>query len=364
MQIFAFVFSFEELNTNVFVNALMRTRSRDELFVAYCPKDFSPLFFSADLVIEIPDVYLKYSSYSEVSETTGKGIAEKLSQFFFSLELWFINRLQKVLHPKYLLALSHLLRTARTEKYLYKSGVYAWVTADARYRWSKSSLKYGKVIHVSDYFVVSPEGLSVFDSLEESFLFRFRKLKDALESGMRLPSGVRTSGGGLQKQVVMRTRNYSRKASVHNSDPKLTETLVRILLESGFKVVNVGSPLLSLASIQKTYGQGPEKSRGDYIEISSPPLQDELEIIMSSEFIITRADAGLFTLMSFVKKPLITISDEYSTFLGVSLLEARANSGQPFHDLALDVEAMGEFTPAGDLAKIKRYLGSSRRTDS
>jgi hypothetical protein len=73
MKVFAFVFSFEELNTNVFVNALMRTRSEDELFVAYCPKEFAPLFFSADLVIHIPDTYIKYSNYSEVSETFARG---------------------------------------------------------------------------------------------------------------------------------------------------------------------------------------------------------------------------------------------------------------------------------------------------
>ena len=135
MHVFAFVFSFEELNTNVFVNALMRTRRKNELFVAYCPKNFSPLFFNADLVIDIPETLLKYKNYSEVSETRGKGLVENVIQLKVSMALRLIKRLQKFLNPEHLLSLSPLLSTARTEKYLLKSGVYAWVSADAKSRW-------------------------------------------------------------------------------------------------------------------------------------------------------------------------------------------------------------------------------------
>lgn len=139
MKVFAFVFSFEELNTNVFVNALMRKRAKNELFVAYCPRGFSPLFFSADLVIEIPDRYIRYSNYSEVSETIGVVRVENIIQMFFALGLGLIGKLQKILKPRHLLFLVSFLRTPRTNKYLFRSGAWNWVQADARSRWGGSS---------------------------------------------------------------------------------------------------------------------------------------------------------------------------------------------------------------------------------
>jgi hypothetical protein len=313
----------------------MRTRSEDELFVAYCPKEFAPLFFSADLVIHIPDAYIKYSKYSEVSETFAwwpGSWGEKFIQLYFSLGLSLIRKVQRVLKPNHLLSLSTMLRTLRTSRYLYQSGVWAWVRADARSRWGKSQLKYGKVIHISDYFVVTPRSLMIFHNLQDSFTFRFNELAEAIMSGMSLRFKV-IGSRGPQKQVVMRTRAYSSKATMHNSDYEQTLLVTRLLLERGYKVINIGSPPLSLSlSLSRLVGSDSESR---YVELSSPSLAREIQTIMESDFVVTRADAGLFVLMAFVGKPLVTISNEYSVFLGTSLLDARARSGQDICDLNL-----------------------------
>jgi hypothetical protein len=221
-----------------------------------------------------------------------------------------------------------MLRTLRTSRYLYKSGAWAWVKADARRRWGKSQLNYGKVIHISDYFVVTPRSLIIFHNLQHSFTFRFNELAEAIKSGMSLRANV-VGSKGHQKQVVMRTRAYLSKATMHNSDQVQTLLVTRFLLERGYKVINIGSPPLSLSRFVGSDGE----SR--YVELSSPSLAREIQIIMESDFVVTRADAGLFTLMALVGKPLVAISNEWSIFLGTSLLDARAGSGQGICDLNL-----------------------------
>jgi len=334
MKVFAFAFSFEELNTNVFVNALMLTRSEDELFVAYCPKEFSPLFFGADLVIEIPDIYIRYSHYLEVAELPPRG---RLSQLHFSICLYLINKFKIILKPRHLLTLSFLMRTARSSKYLFESGAWNWMQADARSRWGKSALKYGRVVHISDYFLVTPRELKFFRDLGQSFHFRFQELSNAIVSDLRI--GVeetkKMEGGGIQKTVVIRTRNYQSKAPVHNSDPVLTLMICRLLLDRGYNLINIGSPPLPLDVSGYLNEGASDKGRSRYIEVDSPSLESELQTIMNSDFVVSRADAGLFTLISLVEKPIVALSEEWSTFLGVSLLDARKRSGQKFEDLSL-----------------------------
>lgn len=333
MKVFAFVFSFEELNTNVFVNALMRKRAKNELFVAYCPRGFSPLFFSADLVIEIPDRYIKYSNYLEVSEIAGSGWAENVTQWLFARGLGLIGKLQMILKPGHLLFLSSFLRSARTNKYLFRSGAWNWVQADARSRWG-GQLQYGRVVHISDYLLVTPKGLTLFRSLGQSFQFRFNELSEAIKSGMRIKSDAIWTNRHSH-QAVIRTRNYLKKATMHNSNVQHTSMLCKILLRRGYQVLNIGSPPLQLDVIENASNKGHAKSGMKYVELASPPLSSEIQAIMNADFLMCQADAGLFTLIALVDKPIVTTSEEWSLLLGISLLEARANSGQEFDDLDL-----------------------------
>ncbi len=64
------VFSYEELNTNVLFNAVLRNLKRNNSIkvIAYVPVGFGKLFFSADEIIEIPNYLNKFKKYSEVSE--------------------------------------------------------------------------------------------------------------------------------------------------------------------------------------------------------------------------------------------------------------------------------------------------------
>lgn len=64
------VFSYEELNTNVLVNAMLwnAKKTSDFKYIAYAPSGFSGLFFAADEVVVIPDAINSFKKYSEVSE--------------------------------------------------------------------------------------------------------------------------------------------------------------------------------------------------------------------------------------------------------------------------------------------------------
>ena len=353
IKVFAFVFSFEEVNTNVFVNALMRHRRSDQYFVAYCPKGFQPLFFNADLVIEIPDGYIKYQSYSEVSETRSR--FEGLIQMSRAIGLDLLSSFRRFLKPQHLLGLGSMLRTLRTHRYLYASGAWGWVQKDAKSRWGKAGLQYGRVIHVSGYFVITPNGLTFFRNLEQSYRFRFRELADAIEGGMRIrQAAVEVS----KKQVVIRTRNYASKAIMHNSDSEETLFVTRHLLRKGYNVINVGSPPLKMALPDNPGNNSSVDAMGNYLELASPSLVSEIDTILESDFVVTRADAGLFTLMALVDRPLVTISAEWSTPLGVTLMESRANSGQSFSDLNLDASVDLEGTAA---SRLDDWLGSSNK---
>lgn len=150
---------------------------------------------------------------------------------------------------------------------------------------------------------------------------------------------------------------------MHNSNVQHTSMLCKILLRRGYQVLNIGSPPLQLDVIENSSDKDALESRMKYVEITSPPLSSEIQAIMNADFLMCRADAGLFTLIALIDKPIVTTSGEWSLFLGVSLLEARANSRQEFVDLNLSVLIEEEEDVTRELHAWLDHLEESSTTD-
>jgi hypothetical protein len=159
-------------------------------------------------------------------------------------------------------------------------------------------------------------------SLDEDFKFLFGEHFKAISGGITevfRNSKFSELDQNLKKKINIRTRNYQKKQPVHNTQLKDVLSITKILTGNNFKVTNIESSPLSLKSHLS------KEELMNYEEFDDLTLDDELKI--TSGPIICRADAGLFVLMSCLPNPLVVLSEEWSSFLGISLLEARKIAG-------------------------------------
>jgi hypothetical protein len=150
-EVIGYIFSFDELNTNVFYNAILRNfKNRNRIHsVAYVPKGFSSLFFDFDQIIEIPDRYFKDVKYgSKHSDNIAPVWQEKWIQFRHGQVLKLANKNHKV--RKFVAEHPSWLATHRQLNPLYRSGLFSWAKRDYKRRFHNPK---NKLTVVSNYLI-------------------------------------------------------------------------------------------------------------------------------------------------------------------------------------------------------------------
>ena len=322
MKTIVLVFSFEELNTNVLLNSVIRNQKErhDFRYAAYAPPGFSKLFFGADEIITIPENINSFRRYSEISEylpipitfidKVKRRIRFKIQDLILNLIIMFKPSNQL------LLAMLRVIPSPRQKKYLYDSGIFKYIKNHARQKFGKDII----VVVVQDFLVFSAGKFSMSSkSLDQSFRYYFKEHYEAISNGLKLQPDQPVLPG-KNPRVVFRTRNYLSKQPEHNTKIEDVLPLVRCFIENKWNVVNIGSPALSLIPHLTPV------ERSFFTEISNKLTIDE-EFKYFCYPVVCRADAGLFVLLATVDTPLILLSKEWSEHLNVTLVDARNLAG-------------------------------------
>ena len=277
-------------------------------FVAYVPPGFRTLAFAADEVVEYPASLCAYSTYSEVNETvSGSGIRSGvIGVKFRSAWLWTLYKCR--IRNSALMTALRLWATPRAIQFFYRSGISRWATQDAGARFADDDLR---IMLVGDFTEVVGDDIRLTrPDLMDSFHRRFSRLATAISEGLTL-----STSASRRDQLLIRTRNYTHKAPVHNTNESAATNVARCALEQGLSVVNVGSPPMRLEIEHAQYGE------------SNHELDLDGEACLWGSPIATQGDAGLFTLVSCVDQPLCILSIEWSESVfptaPISLLSAR-----------------------------------------
>lgn len=184
------VFSYEEMNTNVLLNATLRNQKKNNSMkiIAYVPTGFSYLFFSADEIVEIPRYLNNFTNYSEVSEyfpqqsnALRSRIWNKLKYKFLPIYLNLLVRI-RISDQRLVFALK-LFPTNRQKYFLYESGVWDWVLSDFKKRVIRKERSV--VFPVTDYLSFRSSRLEMkVSTLGESFQYLFSELYFAISDGI------------------------------------------------------------------------------------------------------------------------------------------------------------------------------------
>jgi hypothetical protein len=337
-QTIGLIFSYEELNTNVLWNSRLWNLKKDCDFnyVAYAPKGFHSLFFAADEIITIPEKFNSYGKYSQVSEyfPVRSRIKSSVHNVFCRTIRYIILKFNPT--NSTLLILLRLLATDRQKEFLYSNKTFDWIRKDFKTRnkvcnQTEKFTNRKSVYRISENYLVPVQNYLKYDgnklfiehfSLEQDFRFLFHEHFRAISGGIgdvfqnSIFSNLNLSS---QKIINIRTRNYQRKQPEHNTRLENVLNITKVLTNNNFKVINIGSPPLSLKSHLSN------KEMMNYSEFGDLSLDDELKV--TSGPIICNADAGLFVLVCCMPNPLVVLTEEWSSYLGISLLEARKIAG-------------------------------------
>lgn len=298
------LFGFEELNSLALFNAqinLARGLKTFSRFVVYVPPGFAALAFEADEVVEYPQHLLSYNRYSEVNDfvPTRQGehvLASRLTQRVMRAMAKLILHTAAQLHLRNQATIQalRLSATPRMRKYLFSSGLFQWAKADVTQRFGKNA----RVTVISDYIVLDNDAVVLMQpNLKSSFERRFAAMGGALSRGMRLPG----RSDSKSRVVIFRTRNYSRKAPVHNTRVGDIYRLVQVALGRGWRVINIGSPCTPLPVRHPHYS-----------EISNLLSIDQEDELLALHPVVQRADAGLFTWVCCRPVPICALGREWS----------------------------------------------------
>ncbi len=332
------MFPFSEINAAVFQNAaiFLRTSSSSDDFHVFCPPEIMSLYFHAK---EITPVYPPgMENYSEVSNYSLPPFRKHDPRTWYSPQI--LNFLwQKSINvfPKNLYSALPESWTAdyKMRRFLFRNGLYAKCKAQvgqgvvflgtARHLDLASMKRFQKPGHVpwDVYFenlfqMIIGQGVS--SSLDrEKFHLKWLQAREEVRQ-LDLFHVMQDFIHEHKNVVFLRTRNISGAASVHNTNLSFLSDLVHNLLVEGFAVLSSGTPPMQLPI---------DHSR--YLEIHhNLPIASQQEIAKKCDYIITSAEAGLFTAWASTDLPLVTFGSEWSisnTKKGISLLSARKEIG-------------------------------------
>jgi hypothetical protein len=358
----AVVFAYDELNINVLTNAMIwKAKQHEDLtFIAYTPPGFQGLFFAADFHVEIPDSDNSFFRYSEVLEdlTPSLNFTRKVEYKFWNFLIPLIIRVSKSLKIKdrnVVRVVTIFQPHSRQRKYLINSGVWEKCKRDFESKCKRFGYP-NPLIYPANHILRYSDSQLRFGSksLMENFEYLFKVLYESIEIGLidrfvgsRFLSPPPDHQKCNKKVIVLRTRNFNKKQPIHNSTEQEIVQLSLNLLNRGISIKNIGNPALSIIS------SIPSSLKQHYREFNNIlSINEELYEIGSP--IITRADAGLFTLMACLPFPLHCLTAEWSSFFDVNLLEARRLAGHKFDSIR------GESEDQFVLSIVKSLEGQQR----
>lgn len=329
------VYAFSEANHAVFQNAGI-WRLREEFGIeahVYAPKEYLGLYWAATqrfLISPSP-----YASMSEIQQYEKSPIQRrKISSWFSSGGVnyfynLFLDMLPTVIFhslPKYFTA------DYKSRKFLFKSGIYRL----CKKHFLRGNHE-GNAIFLGTTMYTNPgNGRKFRRNLTRHFQESFENLFQQISTGCfaDFPSWTeqdtfrdieinpifeffKLSG----KTVFLRTRNLNNSVRFQNASADKIRPVVLYLLNNGIKVVNSGTPPVSL-----------DITHSGYFEFSHKlPVDEELRIASLCNFVMNSAWAGLFVAVATLRKNLITFDREWSEVhlsSPISILDARKKAGQ------------------------------------
>jgi hypothetical protein len=338
-------FDFEEVNAAVLRNAQIwkfKKNALDKrLFSVFSPNEFAHLYFHADKIYTFKnEQHPEYKQILEYKLGAKPSLSSKVKSRIYTLALDLIqnNLIRKYIYSKFYF-------TGRQLKFLVKSGLEKSILKKIKNICNFQYVRVGDYMDCSTFTVVE-NNLTKWFSLTFSYLAEMITNGDVYivtknQSGLKMIeySNLSTYFSSAKPKLVLRTRNFQTKATIHNSKIELLTPLVEKLLENGFFVLNIGTPAMSL-----------DIHNNDYAEVSHNMLiEEEFFVCGSAAACIMTAEAGLFTAFAATDLPLVQYDEEWSaTFVGVSLFAARRKAG--FQDLDIRTEiASGNFEEAARL---------------
>lgn len=346
---FGLVFPFSELNTAVFQNAAIyhRILTNGDAFAIFAPTEILGCYFHSSQ--QNPLRKLPFQNYHEVSNYVLKPSYRHKPWTWFTGQApnyaWqkMTQRLPSSLIP---IIPPYLLADYKMRRYLFRSGIYT----EAK-RWCKRhNLKFLGSAHNLDIESMLPSSKinTINWDLRFNQLARMVQNKGTLNHHLLsmqfyLSSNFLSSKDKLVMQSIesflekglpvvwIRTRNILGPAAIHNTDPDFLLTIVSFFLKQGFSIICTGTPSIKLDLRTNNFFQ---------LDYDLPVVVQQF-FAARCKYVVTSAEAGLFTAWAVTEIPLVTFGTEWSvtnTKSKTSLLESRRRIG--IYDLNLG-EARG-----------------------
>ncbi|MDD5652678.1 MAG: hypothetical protein PHT31_00775 [Candidatus Omnitrophica bacterium] len=319
---YAINFDFEEVNSAAFRNAQLHFRKRHSgktgKIMVIVPYYFKDMFSNADLLAVIsPEVLKRYglSQYRRISEDIGdwnRRWPERMRNRLLEITLGMIpERLSPLRSALY----SSIYYSYRARKYYVNSGLEAYCL-----NYLKRQQFDFKYLRISDYFDASTFRVGDFKLISQwdryhlliDIMIRDANLyyyhsADLLQDLSQCAEINQEQVGRLKefldfkgKKVILRTRNFLKKAPVHNSKPEIFYSLAKGLVENGVFVLNLGCPLLKFPI-----------DSPNYFEIDhNMPFGLELALCQNADACLMTAEAGIFHAFAASAITLIQFEEE------------------------------------------------------
>lgn len=343
-------FDFEEVNSAVLRNAqlhAMKKNKKDKVLVIV-PNTFRNLFSNADcLAVITNELCLEYGidDYHKVLNDDGDDTGKPKQRFLNKLKCKNNKLLQAIIRilPQSFNALSvylytHFFINHRVMKYYVKNGLEKYCLQ----RLHEYRVEEKKYYRVGNFFDLAKNSVGKFDLgeyLNKNFHYVHEMIKDGnlynstavLDDILSLLSMSCEQCNDYvdffekfikseKRKVVIRTRNFAQKATVHNSSYEKFFNLAQELVKGDVLVLNLGCPLLRLGITNENYCEIDHR-----LEFSL-----ELALCQSADTCIMTAEAGLFVAFAASAISIVQIDNEWSvdhSKPAISLFEARRHLG-------------------------------------
>lgn len=344
-------FDFEEVNSAVLRNAQLHVMKKNKKckVMVIVPYKFMNLFSNADcLAIITHELCREYGidDYHNVLNDDGDDTGKPKQKFINKLKCKNNKLLQSIImmfpqsfndFKAYLY--THFFISHRIMKYYVKIGLEDYCLKKLHDEYGIEKNKYYRVGNFFDLAQFSVEKFDLGEYLNKNFQYVFEMIKDGnLYNSNIAPDKILSLLAlsfeqwndflgffekfitSSNKKIIIRTRNFSKKATVHNSSHEKFFNLAQELIKRDVLVLNLGCPLLRLGITNENYCEIDHR-----LEFSL-----ELALCQNANVCIMTAEAGLFVAFAASAISIVQIDNEWSmthSVPAISLFEARKHSG-------------------------------------
>lgn len=364
-----FSFDWEEVNASVFKNAqiyaLKKSGKNLNKIAVLVPENFAYLYKDADIVFTISKKTLKnfgIDEYRNVLEYTPQKdniFVHRMNRLVsFLIKFFNDGYLNKIIGTFY--------QSSRQKKFYIQNGLEKLLVDKVTK--GNSNAKYHRT---NDFYDIAKDIYYTYD-IEKHFIRQFNYLFNMINDKnlynadfdikiLKEYPEVEQYYMHKGKKILLRTRNFKRKATAHNSKEKILYSLISELLkqDEDLMVLNLGLPILKL-----------NINNSRYIEIDhNMSFSSELSLCQESNFCIMTAEAGLFTAYAASNINIVQYDNEWIPLNSndfwspeetpVELFEARRNIGMRDLDIRSDL-VTGNYSEIAD--KIIRQCNEVNKT--